>query len=224
MITVATVYAPRPRHPQWKDYLKLIDLQRQSVEHFGYKHLVVTDSPASVEGRKYIGAALSDSLMHAQLEGQVAVICEWDDTYPLVLVDADVLIARKLEEVFDGTFDVGLTSRIEPVAPVNNGVIYLSPGSRLRALRFWEVALSLCKPHWGGDQEAISKAAAPVELEGVHDRHGVRVRFFPMPTHNMTPGVSGKAGTGAPFAVHFKGDRKIQMQSYFEDYIRHGHR
>lgn len=218
MIQVATVYAPRPGHPKWMDYLPLIALQKRTVEHFGHQHVVVTDS-GNLVGFRTLQATLPESLMHAQLAGYLAFLEAWDNQAPVVLADADVAIARDLSGAFGGAFDVGLTSRVEPESPINNGVMYVSAGSRDAALVFFRQAMKLCKDHWGGDQQAISQAAAPVHEKGDWMRHGVRIRFLSCKRFNMTPGVSGIAGKGNPFAVHFKGDRKHQMQPFADNFI-----
>ncbi len=218
MIQVVTVYAPRPAHPKWMDYLPLIRLQKRTVEHFGHRHVVVTDG-GPLEGLNTLRVALRESLMWAQLEGYLAFLEQWDGAHPVVFADADVAIARELSGAFGDGFDIGLTSRIEETSPVNNGVMYVSAGARAAALGFFRAAHALCEGHWGGDQEAISQAAAPVKEKGDWMRQGARIRFLPCKRFNMTPSVNGIAGKGDPFAVHFKGDRKHQMQPFADTFI-----
>ena len=218
MIQVVTVYAPRPAHPKWMDYLPLIRLQKRTAEKFGHAHLVVTDG-GPLEGLRTLQAPLRESLMWAQLEGYLAFLEHWDGAHPAVLCDADVVIGRDLAGAFDGGFDIGLTSRDEQTSPINNGVMYIGAGAREAALKFFRAAHALCEGHWGGDQQAISQAAAPVREKGDWIRQGARVRFLDRKRYNMTPAVNGVAGKGRPFAIHFKGDRKHQMQPFADAFI-----
>lgn len=217
MIEVVTVYTPRPKNAQWKDYLPLLALQKRSVEKFGHRHIVVSD--AEVPGFEVLRAELPGSLMHAIMAGQLAYLEAWSGKDPAVLVDADVLIGRDLAGAFDDGWDLGLTSRVEPRSPINNGLMYLNRGGKERALRFFRAAYALCENHWGGDQEAISQAAAPVHDKGIHERKGALVKFLPCKHYNMTPTVNGIAGKGKPFGIHFKGERKGQMAPFAAHFL-----
>lgn len=218
MLDVVTVFAPRPEYPHWPEYLPLLDLQRRTVEKFAHRHVVVSD--ANIAGLNVLHAALPVSLMHLQLEGQLAYLKQWSGAHPVVLVDTDVLIARDLNEAFDGSFDIGLTNRDNPVAPINNGAMYLAAGAKEAALRFFTQALALCKAHWGGDQEAIGQAAAPVPKRNcIKRRCGCRMAFLDMRLYNVTPRKEGAKHQRGPFVVHFKGDRKGWMKTYAEQFI-----
>lgn len=224
MIDVITVWAPRPNDRAIRSatlavekYLLLMDLQRRTCERFGHRHRVVSD--ADVPGFDVIKVAFPAKFSFAMVAGQIAALEQWDNQDHLVLADCDVAIARDLAGAFGDGFDIGLTSRIEPTSPVNNGVMYVSAGARKAALGFFRAAYELCQGHWGGDQEAISKAAAPVKEKGDWIRQGARIRFLPCKRYNMTPGVNGIAGQGNPFAVHFKGKRKHQMQPFVDTFV-----
>lgn len=232
MIDVVTVFAPRPEHPQWRDYLPLLRLQRASVERFGHRHLLVTDDPRGFSREfNVLAVDLPESLMPAQLAGQIAYLEQWTGDYPAVLVDADCLIARQLDEAFDGSFDLGLAYRSDPKAPINNGAMYVGTGNKEGVLRFFREALAMCGDHWGGDQEAISAVAAPVPKPSedketrrnagtiVEDRNGLRIGFLNGLVYNVSPEVEGKIHRKNPFVVHFKGDTKPWMKTYAEKFI-----
>lgn len=223
MIEVATVFAPRPQHPKWREYLPLIELQRQTAKHWGCRHTVVTDAHLGFDA---LTVDLPESLMRAQLAGQIAFLEQWAGDNHLLLLDADCLITHDPKEAFDGKFDLGLTWRDNPNCMINNGAMYVSAGAKERALGFFRHALTLCKDHWGGDQEAISQAAAPVPM--VNDqqgmRHGALVRFLSMRDYASVPMREGIASTKkTPFVVHFKGEhRKEWMATYVRKFILTG--
>lgn len=206
-LSVATVFAPRPAHPKFRDYLALLALQKRSAEAFRHRHFVVSDR--ELDGLATVVTKLPDSLNQALLGGMIAAIDAWPGDYPLVLMDADCLVVRSLRSAFDGTFDVGLTNRTNDVAPIQNGVMYFAAGSKAVARAFLSCALELCKEHWGGDQEAIAQAAAPVPAEhGVQERFGVRFSFLSCKTHNWSPKSVPLRIPAGRFVLHLKGDRK----------------
>lgn len=217
LIEVVTLLAPRDPE-KWKTYLPLIELQRRTCEKFGHKHVVITDT--DLPGFNTFKAEMPENLMRAILTGQLEYMKAWPGGYPVVLVDVDCLIARNLKAAFTGRFDVALTNRYgNPVAPINNGAMYFA-GAKAVAVRFLTRALELCKDHWGGDQEAIAQAVAPVpEGPGRCFRFGGRFQFLSMLTHNCVPKQEGVAHMSGPFVVHFKGDRKHWMKTYAESFI-----
>lgn len=223
MIDVVSVYAPRRRNAHFMDYMPMFKAQQRTCEKFGHRQVIVTDDPAAVAaaGFETISVSLPKSLMFALMAGQLAWLENWTGADHTVLVDADVLIGRDLASAFTGEFDIGITNRNVPESPVNNGAIYVDKAARQQALDFWTRAYQLVGDHWGGDQEAIAKAAAPVPLEdhGIEVRSGARIAFLPCSKYNMTPGVNGAAGTGKPYAIHFKGERKHRMADYARAYI-----
>lgn len=225
MIDVVTVFAPREEYAHWREFLPMLDLQRRSVEKIGHRHVVVSDVDGlrMMELHKYqlFTAELSQSLMHLQLEGQLAYLNHWSGEYPLVFVDADCLVLRDLGRVFaPGNFEIGLTRRDNPVAPINNGAMYIAAGAKAAALKFFGRALELCQAHWGGDQEAIAQAAAPVpEKYCIKRRGAARIAFMPMSLYNWTPKVEGVHSGKNPYVAHFKGERKAWMKTYAEAFL-----
>ncbi|HSW83544.1 MAG TPA: hypothetical protein VLH12_08720 [Usitatibacter sp.] len=232
MIDVVTVFAPRPEHPQWRDYMPLLRLQRDSAQHFGHRHVMVTDEPEDMREFESFAVTLPQSLMLAQLAGQVAYLDQWSGDHPAVFVDADCLITRALDEAFDGTFDLGLTHRDDPTSRINNGAMYVAPGNRYGVLAFFRAALAICGEHWGGDQEAISAMAAPVPKISldketrkraptiVESRNALRLGFLNGLDYNVSPKEEGVRHARNPFVVHFKGETKAWMKTYYERFIR----
>lgn len=216
-IQVVSFYAPRVGHEKWIDYLPHLRLQKATAEKFGHRHIVISDQKFS--GFETFPVDLPRSLMLAILSGQIAFLKRWDGESPVVLVDADCLIARSLKDAFDGTFDLGLTNREDLRCPINNGAMYIA-GNKPKVVEFFERSLAICQKHWGGDQEAISQAAAPVPIgHGVENRDGLRLGFFSMLSHNVVPKAMGVRHKKNPFVVHFKGERKSWMETYARNFI-----
>jgi hypothetical protein len=166
-IAVVTVFAPRPEHPNWRDdYVPLLKLQRATANRFGHPHIVVTDGDL---GRDFdeMAVTLPANLMRAQLAGQIAWLssAQAKDCATL-LVDADCLVARSLSPLFDGAedFDLGLTPRADPVAPINNGAMYIPRGSAEAVLPFFRAALERCAEHWGGAR--ARRKPGPISTRG----------------------------------------------------------
>jgi hypothetical protein len=220
MLEVVTVFTPRPNHAKFIDFRPLLQLQRKTALKFGHRHVIISDG--HFKGFDFFTTELPQSLMLAIMVGQLNFLRAWDGEHPLVLVDVDCLVARDLTKAFDGTFDLGLTSRPDDkVAPINNGAIYIAPGNKAGVVKFFERALSLTKKHWGGDQEAISKAAAPIPpVHCVEERDGLRLAFLSMRSHNVVPAKEGACHKSGPYIVHFKGlERKPWMHTYAKLFI-----
>lgn len=213
MLEVVTVWAPRPKHPKWrKIYGRLLQLQRESCARVGHVHRVVTD--VELSGYDTLRTALPDSLMHAILAGQIAYLEQWSNDHPVVLADIDCVVCRDLNDAFDGTWDIGLTSRDNALAPIQNGAMYFAAGARLPALEFLRRALALCEPHWGGDQEAIAQAVAPIPpVHRIESRFGARLAFLSTDPYNLSP-KSSTAKMTDRFIFHFKGDTKAFAEDW----------
>lgn len=212
-VEVCTVFAPRLDHPYWRDdYLALIKAQRASALLFGHSHVVVTDTDLG-PGLDTLRAELPHDLMPAMIAGVLARLAQPVNDH-ICFVDADCLVNHSLYKAFNrADFDLGLTYRDHPTAPINNGAMYMKQMGHAGALMFFRHALSLCEKHWGGDQEAISRAAAPViHLETNAPRSGAVVRFLSPKLFAAVPKARGlRHGS---FIVHFKGATKDWMLDY----------
>lgn len=222
-VEVVTVWAPRPTHPKWRDdYIGLLALQKQTVEHFGHMHTVVTD--VDLTGFNTLCVPLDEEVMPAMIDGVIARLRQQQGRH-LVFVDVDVLIHRDLHEAFlTCQFELGLTRRVHDKAPINNGVMYVRLGAQFLAATFFEHARARCGTHWGADQEAISAQAAPVPTEDnvVEMRGPLRVGFLSMKTHAAVPKERGLQHHNRPFTVHFKGETKAWAKEYAERFILRG--
>lgn len=221
MLDVVAVWAPRLKHPKWRDYAPLMALQHQTVVRAGHRHVVVaeraTDVPADYT---VVMAELPDSLMHAILAGQLAYVRQWSGDYPFVLADLDCMVCRDLAPVFDGSFDIGLTRRDNPVAPIQNGAMYFAAGCKPAAIAFLERALELCGAHWGGDQEALAQAVAPVPAEPcLQTRFGARFAFFSTRLLNYSPKAGRFKRNDKRFIAHFKGETKDMAAHYAKVFL-----
>lgn len=221
MIEVVSVYTPHPTHEKFQDFEAMLRLQKRTAEKFGHRHLVVSN--VALVGLNVIHADIGElPLMQAIVTGQLEYLKNhWDGDHSAVLVDADVLIARNLAQAF-GDWHLGLTNREEVKAPINNGAMYVN-GNKPAVLNFFTKALAYTKNHWGGDQEAISKAAGPVPQTGHFTEEragGLLLAFLPMRSHNVIPREPGLRHKSNPFVIHFKGlERKAWMQTYAERFI-----
>ena len=225
-VTVAGVWAPRFMDSETssatgsqKEYEELFQIQRQSARKYGCRHVIFTDAP--VPRCENIEVKLDQYFSRAILDAQLAAIQHWDDAEPLVLVDADVLINRPLDEVFDGSFDIGITNRNVNYDPINNGVMYFAPGARAAATLLFNAARASCGRKWGEDQQSVARVIAPVPLvvNRVEKRKfadvTARVFFMNIDRYNYTPG-NDKVKHDSPYALHFKGGRKAMMRRYAE--------
>lgn len=208
MIEVVTVWAPRPDHAKFFDYTPLLRCQRHTARRVGHKQVVVTET-AHKDFDCLVTGPLSASLMHAILEGQLAYMRQWSDQHPVVMVDADCIVIRDLKEAFTGDWDMAMTWRDNDVSPIQNGAMYFAPGSRAAAIELFTAALGYCGTHWGGDQEAISRAVAPVPRKNqITRRFGKRFGFLSCEYHNHTFAGQPHKLARDRFIEHFKGEHR----------------
>lgn len=214
-VDVVTVFAPRDAN--WPDYLPLLEAQRQSAERVGHKHYVVTDY--NLSGVECIRTWLPEELMRAMIAGVIARL-ELGGSNHLLFVDVDCLINRGLASAF-GSFDLGLTRRINREAPINNGAMYVPRNGIPAALTFFQRALADCGTHWGADQEAISRAAAPVpEAESIENRGGCLISFMSMLQYACVPKTRFARHRHDPYVIHFKGATKEWMVDYAAEFLK----
>lgn len=219
-VEVCTVWAPRKQSAQWRDeYEDLLFLQRATARRFGHRHVVVTDDTRFADDADALIETLPDEVMPAMIAGVLRRLLRPVHD-PIVFVDVDVLIARELTPAFDGTFDLGLTRRVDAAAPINNGAMYVAAPLHPEVVNFFFRAFGACGKHWGADQEAISAVAHPVpDHECVEVRRGMRLAFLSMLSHNVIPKTEGKPHRANPYVVHFKGDTKAWAKTYADKFV-----
>lgn len=222
MIEICTVYTAQPGHHKWRgDYVDLIRAQQHSAQRVGHSHKVMTDE--LISGLDCEVVDLGPDLMRAMLMGVIKRLEMPVETH-VVFVDADCLVNRPCGPVYRKRvgFDLALTIRANEVSPVINGVMYVRKEGVGRALMFFREALRLCRSHWGGDQEAISQAAAPVPSEqSVGKRHGCEIAFLSAKHYGPSPKAMTAFHEGAP-VVHFKGETKEWMLPYAREFQGYG--
>jgi len=160
---------------------------------------------------------------------------------PLVLLDYDILMLKRLDSIFTFNEDVFLTARnYSSSMPVNGGVLILNDRDPDKCRAFYESVLTIYQKlpsdqlQWWGDQVSLSNAA----LAGctIQDgdvsvtQSGARVRFIPKTIYNFTP-YDVDSGMQIPerlpdsmivflrsevVLAHFKGPRKHLMLALSE--------
>lgn len=223
-ITVASYLSPRPEEfpDRAHTYAEPLMLLEASCARAGCRHVVITEEgsqdavPAAI-GRDRVYAVNGTrelKLMQAIIAGQLTFLKAMGVSQEgTILVGADCLVTRDPRPVFaDTDWHVGVTVGVYSPGGLNNGAVYLSPGSTEQAVAFYSLALANCPEEWGGDQESVRRVALPLERpECTVNRHGIRVRFLDMDTHNCPPACDEDIGAAAAYIAHFKGARKDFM-------------
>lgn len=222
-VEVVSVWAPRnTTEEKRQQYLALSAIQERTANYFGHPYRLMTDDPR-LYGGSTCHVELPEGFNQAMIAGVIKRL-EMPVSSNLVFVDLDVLIARGLDQAFTGDYDLGLTHRVNPISPINNGVMYIQQGAQKVVADFFRKALAIVGTHWGGDQEAISQIAAPVPQADnvVKGRFGARVKFFNMKHYAAVPKVRGVKHSHLPYAIHFKGETKPWMEEYATKFILSG--
>lgn len=219
MLEVVTVWAPRPNHPKWRDYLSLLALQARTVKRVGHRHVVVTDT--ELKGYNTFQADLPDSLLHALIAGQLAYMRQWSGKHRVVLADMDCMVINDLNPAFTG-FDVGLTIREHDTQPIQNGAMYFEANERAKAaaVAMLDLTLGMCGREWGEDQEALARAVEPPGKFCTADRFGAKFAFLPIDRHNHSNKHVRAAVDTNRFIEHFKGDMKKWAEPFVKRLCR----
>jgi hypothetical protein len=217
MVTVASFYAPRLGHPKHiYDYLSCLGVQRQSCERFGARQIVITDRDVGLvaDHRALVSfeADLPHDLMPAILAGQLALLESGIVADDLLLIGADGLLGHDPAELFDGSFDLAVTTHPFADCILNTGLIAVPAGKAMTVAPIWRAALARCGSVWGDDQLALAEILRPTLAHGVEDRDGLRVRFLPVPRYNEAP--DHVAHEIDSLVVHFRGPRKVWMRQW----------
>jgi len=207
-VIVAAFYAPRPGYAQHRyDFMECLRLQRASCQRFDCEHIVLTDLPRLGDFAVF-QTALPLNVMLASLTAHLAYLNS-DPNDDVLLLDADGLLNRDPRPLFDGSFDLAVTTHPFADSILNNGLIAVPKGAALAVAPFWGAALANCGIEWGQDQKALGAAVGATLNYGVEMREGVRVKFMPCTEHNWAP-ENEEDPVDATF-VHFRGPRKTWM-------------
>jgi hypothetical protein len=217
MVTVASFYCDRREdYPDAVDYIPLLGLLQASCDKFGHRHVVISDK--QVSGFETHVVPLPRDLMLAILFGQRDWIARGCWQGHTVMVGADCLINRDLNQAFTPGWDICITTRKHRRWPVNTGAIYLKGGMAIQASNCWAKAAALCNGEWGDDQAQIATQFAPIpETHRVEQRGFMYVSFASMKTHNDSP--KHVTDDSDAFVVHFKGKRKSFMADWAKQHL-----
>ena len=167
-------------------------------------------------------------MMYSRQRAYRALVMSRRVKSPILLLDTDILLNRDFRAVFDGSFDVGLTSRQQPAyaaMPVNEGVMIGADGASDAMARFLNDSLTLYEwiaeqpfplkvygfdvRNWRGGQLALAALVnwtVPPYGAATREINGVRYRFLPCDDYNYTVTPKDEATLlAAKWAVHFKG-------------------
>jgi Tfp pilus assembly protein PilF len=181
------------------------------------------------------GQADRAQLMFDRMRLERDFLASRDATRNVVFLDSDVAINRPPEEIFDGSFDVGLTWRNNPFdAPFNGGVALYRSGPA--AVRFYDhliathIELERYPPvvarfpegmrRWWGHQLAMAATVGWTDFaRRQSDRlavDGTVVRFLPSDDYNVTvdTALPSPRGLEQKYFIHFKGSRKAGLARY----------
>ncbi len=194
-------------------------MQNESCRRYKVRQVVLTDRGVTFpRGIDPFWADLPHALMPATIAAQLAYLESASFNADTILVGADCILGRDPRPVFDGTFDLGVTTHPFHDCILNTGAIFVPLYAKPLVARFWREALARCGEVWGDDQLSLAAAIRPTLKHGIEMRDDVRVAFFPAETHNWAPDdVKQRI---APFVIHFRGGRKKYMRRYFEQWCK----
>ena len=223
------------------EYREMLSLMFQSVSFFhqNARKVILTDRhtqfdslPKEVEIYRYEMAA--NDVMLSRTKAQVAFIETHDFASNVMFLDSDILINDSLETALNwAEFDIALTIREDPLGmPINGGALFVSNRRPQVAIAFLQsfyqkyIDRYLNESQWWGDQKALADLlndkADPVVL-GSRSVGEALVQLVSCDIYNYSPNFKSAidvygSGVGRK-VVHFKGDRKQFMQSFWEQCI-----
>lgn len=207
---VASFYAPRAVPQHRYDFLECLRAQRDTCRRWGLRQVVITDAP-ELGDLEVFSVPLPVDLMAAILTGQHRFLRDGPPG-DVMLVGADCLIGADPRPLFDGTFDLAVTTHPFDDCILNTGLMAVSDARRWTTSRVWHRALALVGPVWGDDQLALASVLRPTLRHGVEDRDGLAVKFLPVPGYNDAPDDVRHAL--AALVLHFRGPRKAWMAEW----------
>lgn len=219
MIHFASFWAPRPGHKHHRDYTECLTLQRQACARLGNLRQIVITEPGELLGFDTFEAPLLGlDLMRAILLGQRAYLASAAFDRDTVLTGADCLPLHDLAPVFDGGFDLAVTTHPFADCILNTGTVFCPVEAKEKLVGVWDRALGLMGARWGDDQLALAAVLRPTLAHGDHRRGGLRVRFLPCDGYNQAPRDALDAIE--PLVAHFRGPRKEWMAEWWSRRIR----
>lgn len=102
----------------------------------GWTVTVETIAPPPAQTLRAAAASHLDNTH--KLDRWCAIVAAAPDDARVVLIDADTMILRPLDDVWALPFDVAITVKAQPVHPINAGVVFVRVSARTRAwLEAW---------------------------------------------------------------------------------------
>lgn len=211
MIAVS-FYAPRKVPQHRYDFIDCLRVQRATCRRYGVKQIVLTDQDLPddlIQQRLRLPGELMPAILTAQLW-----MVRTNPNEDLLLIGADCILGHDPTTLFDGSFDLAVTTHPFPDCILNTGLIAVAAGKGALVAPVWEKALDLCGPAWGDDQHSMAEVLQPTLRHGVELRDGLRVKFLPVPGYNDAPDHPRDMNNA--LVVHFRGPRKEWMREWSE--------
>lgn len=170
----------------------------------------------------------NEFIMLERLRGQCDLIAKAAPDDQIAFLDTDTIVLRPLADVFDSTFDVGVTIRDRPkfsferAMPYNNGVIFVSLNIHGAALTYFLRKLAALEASgretwaWSGNQLVVLDILGRRPAHSIVRVGGARIKIFSCSTHNYAPEGRGE-DIRDKIILHFRGDAKSLMLDYFTE-------
>jgi hypothetical protein len=218
MLNFVSFWVPRPDHPRTTDYAECLRLQRQACERLGLRQIVITE-PGALPGYETFEAPTAGlDLMRAFLVGQREYLAGPAFDADTVLTGADCLPLYDLAPVFDGGFDLAVTTHPFADCILNSGAIFCPLHARDALVAVWDAAIDGMGAAWGDDQLALAAVLKPTLAHGDHSRGGLRLRCLPCVGYNQAP--DSERDMIEPLVAHFRGPRKKWMGAWWSRHLR----
>ncbi len=213
----ASFYTPRPNHPRHRyDFIECLLQQRASCAKYGVQQVVITDQDLGHDLLCF-QTPMPEDLMPAIIKGQMDFL-RWAtgshaaNAMDIMLIGADGLLGKDPRPLFDGSFDLAVTTHPFADCILNTGLICIPAGRAGQVATVWEQALAQCGVEWGDDQLALAAVIRPTLNHGLEDRPWGRTKFLPVPGHNDAPDSLDHRIDA--YVCHFRGPRKQWMKSW----------
>lgn len=217
MINFVSFWVPRPRHPKAIDYSECLTLQRDACARLDIQQVVITE-PGELPGFLTCEAPLAGmDLMRAFLVGQRAYLASDAFDRDTILTGADCLPLYDPAPVFDGGFDIAVTTHPFADCIMNTGTIFCPVAAKPKLVGIWNRAIAQMGARWGDDQLALAAVLAPSLAHGDYDRDGMRLRCLPCDGYNQAP--DSATDMIEPLVAHFRGPRKQWMGEWWRRHL-----
>ena len=221
-------------------YARMIDLLFRSARIFNPSSLctVLTDSRTSLRAISGRYTRVNTEIDHTALMlsrsiAQLNYIEHSNFHQPIVLIDSDILVNASLAPLLEFDFDVAVTWRVSFKMPINGGLLILNNRRPEIAKQFFRDFVETYKKHhadqsgWYGDQLALRDCVGMHYKDMGHEKivevNGCRILLLSCDAYNFSPKDQYEAinsSLGDKFIVHFKGQRKRLMTTFFEAWLK----